>query len=67
MERIRRIKWAGATDMPAYFDVRFTRPLKLPTKVTVFLDGDAFFLGHSRGGRAYLQGHLSQPEGVTDV
>ena len=67
MERIRRIRWAGATDMPAYFDVRFTRPLKVPAKVTIFLDGDAFFLGQSPGGRAYLQGHLKQREGVTNV
>ena len=58
MERIRRTCWAGDPHLPGTIDVRFTRPLKVPTKVRVFMDGSDFYLGHAAGGRAYLKGSV---------
>jgi hypothetical protein len=60
MERIRRVCWAGDPHMPGTIDVRFTRPLKVPTQVRVFMDGQDFYLGHAAGGRAYLKGSVGQ-------
>ncbi len=60
-ERLRRTLWAGATDLPATLDVRFTRPLRLPAKVKVFVDEDRFFVGRAPGARAYLTGAFTVP------
>ena len=56
LERIRRAAWAGDTSLPPVVDVRFTRPLKLPARVRIYLHNDEFYVGEAPGGRAYLQG-----------
>lgn len=60
-ERLRRTLWAGATDLPATLEVRFTRPLRLPAQVKVFVDGERFYVGRSPGARAYLTGSFTLP------
>ena len=64
-ERVRSTLWAGATDLPATLDVRFTRPLRLPASVKVFVHGDALFVGRAPGARAYLAGTFTLPDSVT--
>lgn len=58
LERIRNNAWAGDTRLPEVLDVRFTRPLKLPAKVRIFLDGDDFYVGQAPGGLALLTGRF---------
>jgi hypothetical protein len=62
IERIRHVCWAGDIREPGFLEVRFTRPLKVPAKVRVFMDGNDFYLGHAAGGRAYLKGSLGALE-----
>ncbi len=67
VERIRKTQWAGDIHQPGGLEVRFTRPLKLPAKVKVYVHEDAFYIGHAPGGRAYLEGkifdHIASEEG----
>ena len=58
VERIRKTQWAGDIHGPKGLKVRFTRPLKLPAKVKIYVHGDAFYIGSAPGGRAYLEGTL---------
>jgi len=60
-ERLRRTLWAGATDLPASLEVRFTRPLRLPAQVKVFVHENHFFVGRAPGARAYLTGTFTTP------
>ena len=56
LERIRKNAWAGDTQLPEVLDVRFTRPLKLPATVRIFIDGHDFYVGQAPGGLALLKG-----------
>ncbi len=58
MERIRRSQWGGDIHRPGTFEVRFTRPLKVPNKVCIYTCGDDFYVGHAPGSRAYLKGRF---------
>lgn len=50
----------GALSM---LDVRFTRPLVLPARVGLYVQGDEVFVGDAAGGPAYLMGSFSiQPK-----
>ncbi len=59
IERLRRGLWAGDIHWPQSFEVRFTRPLKLPAKVGVFVHGTDFFVGPAPGAPAYLTGSFT--------
>jgi len=59
IERLRRGLWAGDIHWPRSFEVRFTRPLKLPAKVGVFVHGADFFVGRAPGAPAYLTGSFT--------
>ena len=56
LERIRRCRWGGDIHKPGSFEVRFTRPLKVPNRVCIYTCGDDFYVGHAPGSRAYLKG-----------
>ncbi len=43
------------------FDVRFTRPLVLPARVGVYVEGKSVFVGDAPGGPAYLVGRFNDP------
>ncbi len=58
LERIRRTVWMGDINHPPVVDVKFTRPLRMPSTVKIFIHGDEFFVGHAPGGRAYLVGRF---------
>ncbi|MEE2758181.1 MAG: MaoC/PaaZ C-terminal domain-containing protein [Myxococcota bacterium] len=58
IERIRRSQWGGDIHRPGAFEVRFTRPLKVPNKVCIYTCADDFYVGHAPGSRAYLKGHF---------
>ena len=45
--------------------MRFTRPLKLPARVSVFVDGTAFFVGTAPGAPAYLTGTFTPATAAT--
>lgn len=65
VEALRRARWAGDIDWPASLEVRFTRPLKLPARVSVFVDGTAFFVGTAPGAPAYLTGTFTPATAAT--
>lgn len=56
IEALRRARWAGDIHWPAALEVRFTRPLELPTRVGIFAHGDDFFVGPAPGAPAFLTG-----------
>jgi acyl dehydratase len=56
IEGLHRAVFAGAVDRLRVVDVRFTRPLCLPARVGLYLDGARFFVGDAAGGPAYLVG-----------
>jgi acyl dehydratase len=58
LEGLNRALYAGAVDRIRTVDVRFTRPLCLPARVGLYLDGDTFMVGDAPGGPAYLVGTL---------
>lgn len=54
IEGLNRGLFAGDTQRLAWIDGRFTRPLLLPAKVGLYVDGDRVFVGDGPGGPAYL-------------
>ena len=52
--------YAGDVHAIGAMDVRFTRPLILPAKVGLFVDGNAVFVGDAPGGPAYLTGTFEE-------
>jgi acyl dehydratase len=58
LETLQRALFGGATDAIRMVDVRFVRPLVLPSAVGVYVEGNEFFLG-SRGEPAFLTGSYS--------
>ncbi len=56
LEALNRVLFAGDVDAIAEIDVRFTRPLVLPAKVGVYVQGDRVWVGDAPGGPAYLEG-----------
>ena len=49
--------FAGRIDRIASIDTRFTRPLLLPAKVGLYIDGEGgVFVGDAPGGPAYMTG-----------
>lgn len=56
IESLNRNHWAGDPRWLKTVDVQFTKPLILPAKPRVFLDGDSFAVGNAPGAPAYLLG-----------
>jgi acyl dehydratase len=56
VEGLQRACFAGAVDRLRVVDVRFVRPLPLPARVGLFLDGTRLFVGDARSTRPYLAG-----------
>jgi hypothetical protein len=56
MEGLHRALFAAAVDRIRSVDVRFTRPLRLPAEVGLYLEGSTFFVGDAPGGPAYVVG-----------
>jgi acyl dehydratase len=64
IEGLNRGLFAGDVDRLASIDVRFTRPLVLPARVGLYLDGRHLTVGDAPGGPAYLDGHFEALEEV---
>ncbi len=61
LEGLNRSLFAGDVSALRALDVRFTSPLVLPAKVTLYLsDGDRIMVGDAPGGRAYLTGSFQR-------
>ena len=56
IEAMNRGLFAGDVDALESVHVRFTRPVVLPAKVGVYVQGDEVFVGAAPGGPAYLTG-----------
>lgn len=61
-EGITRGLYAGDAGALRVVDVQFTRPLLLPARVGLYVEGDRVYVGDAPGGPAYLAGSL----GVSD-
>src|SRR5262249_30026233 len=59
-----RARVAGAVDRLRVVDARFARPLVLPARVGLYLDGQSFFVGEAPGVRAYLAASFEEASGV---
>lgn len=59
IETLNRSVFAGRVDRLATIDVKFTRPLPLPAKVGLYLEGHTVFVGDAPGGAAYLTGSFT--------
>ena len=59
IEGLNRNVFAGDVSRLEVIDVRFTRPLVLPARVGLYLDGEGVFVGDAPGGPAYLVGTYS--------
>ena len=60
IEGLVRTLFAGSVTRLASVDVRFTRPLALPARVGLYLDGHDFFVGDAPMGPAYLTGSFTE-------
>jgi acyl dehydratase len=60
IEALQRTLFAGATDRLREVDVRFTRPLCLPSDVGLYLSGEDFFVARDVGELAHLTGHFRE-------
>ena len=58
VEALNRARFAGDPARLAAIDVRFTRPLVLPARVGVYVEGDRIWVGDAPGGGAYLEGRF---------
>jgi len=56
IESLQRNCFAGSTRALAAIEVRFRKPLVLPAKVGVYVDGSHVYVGDGPGGPAYLTG-----------
>jgi len=64
VEALNKVRFAGNPDRLAAIDVRFTRPLVLPAKVSLFLDDrGGLFVGSAPGGPANLTGTKETRDG----
>jgi acyl dehydratase len=59
-EGLSRYLYAGSVDRIKTFDVKFTRPLVLPARVGLYVDGHNCFVGDAPGGPAYLVGTFEE-------
>ena len=59
-EGLSRYLYAGSVDRLKTFDVKFTRPLVLPARVGLYVDGHQCFVGDAPGGPAYLVGTFEE-------
>lgn len=55
-EGLNRHLYSGDTSAIKVLDVQFTRPLILPAKVGLYVDGHKIYVGDAPGGPAYLVG-----------
>jgi acyl dehydratase len=60
IEGLNRGLFAGDVDRLASVDVRFTRPLVLPRRVGLYVDGRHLTVGDAPGGPAYLAGNFEE-------
>jgi acyl dehydratase len=58
VEALNRARFAGDPAQLATIDVRFTRPLVLPARVGVYVEGNRIWVGDAPGGGAYLEGRF---------
>lgn len=56
IEGLNRGLFAGAVDRIELFDCKFTRPLVLPARVGLYVEGEQVYVGDAPGGPAYLVG-----------
>lgn len=63
IEGIGRARFAGDAQRIRGFDCKFTRPLVLPARVGLYVQGDQVFVGDAPGGAAYLVGTYSTSSG----
>lgn len=61
-EGLNRALFSGDVTRLAVLDVKFTRPLILPARVGLYVDGDQVFVGDAPGGPAYLVGTYTSKE-----
>ncbi len=67
LEVLNRELFGGQPDRLQSIEVRFTRPLVLPARPRVYIDGNGcVFLGDMPGEPAYLTGHYTLREGTKD-
>jgi MaoC like domain len=59
IEGLNRARFAGDVRAIQEIDLRFTRPLVLPARVGLYLDGDRLWVGDAPGGPAYLEGKFT--------
>ncbi len=62
IEALNRGVFAGRPGALRDIDVRFTKPLVLPAKVGVYVEGQSIFVGDAQGGPAYLAGTFNTGE-----
>lgn len=62
VEGLNQNLFAGRVDALSGVDVRFARPLVLPGRVSLFVDGDALYVGRAHGAPANLVGTWQCPE-----
>ena len=60
VEGLNRGLFAGDVDRLASIDARFTRPLVLPARVGLYMDGRHLTVGDAPGGPAYLDGQFQE-------
>jgi acyl dehydratase len=65
IEGLNRSLLAGDVSRLAVIDVRFVRPLLLPARVGLYLEGDRICVGDAPLGSAYLEGRFTLREGET--
>jgi acyl dehydratase len=58
IEGLARGLWAGDATRLTVFDCKFTRPLLLPARVGLYVEGNTCFVGDAPGGPAYLVGNF---------
>ncbi|MBU0550948.1 hypothetical protein KKB55_08965 [Myxococcota bacterium] len=63
MEAMNRVLWANDVHRLQRIDVRFTRPLRLPARVGVYVKEDGVFVGDAPGAPAYLTGTFNTRKG----
>ncbi len=62
IEGLQRTMFSGSVHALRTVDVKFTKPLVLPAKVGLYVDGDQLFVGDAPGGPAYLAGTFTRNE-----
>ena len=61
-EGLNRRLYSGDVSAIESFDVQFTRPLVLPHRVGLYVDGNDLYVGDAPGGPAYLVGKFTTRE-----